>query len=236
MIASSVSSMPSNAADWSAANAVSPVTMALSGTIARIVATSRSTTWVASSRVWTVTSATSPSGVTGPTAGLEGATLFSSEPHAIWYGVMTRSTSGTWAQIAAASASIRVAVLGREAALALVGDDRVDLGALREALLDQLCGARGLGGRGDERVALVRRRALEGTLQRRQRKGEHDPRGEDPPPRASARRKLRQPVHGRLAERQVRRVARLPGCLQLQRGFEAALVPGQRALDRRARA
>ena len=80
VIASSVSSMPSNAADWSAANAVSPVTTASAGTIARMAATSDSTTCVRSSRVWTVTSATSPSGVTGPTAGLDGATLFSSDP------------------------------------------------------------------------------------------------------------------------------------------------------------
>ena len=46
VIASSVSSMPSNAADWSAANAVSPVTTASAGTIARIAATSDSTTCV----------------------------------------------------------------------------------------------------------------------------------------------------------------------------------------------
>ena len=104
-----------------------------------------------------------------------------------------------------------------------------------EALLDELRGARGLGGRGHERVALVRRRALEGALQRRQREGEHDPRGEDHPPRASPRRELRQPVHRSLsgASGPPCRVA-CPGCLSFSVASSCA-VPGQRALDRRAR-
>jgi hypothetical protein len=48
--------------------------------------------------------------VTGPTAGLSGATLFSSDPQAREYGVITRTTSEIRPepQIACASASMRV--------------------------------------------------------------------------------------------------------------------------------
>ena len=142
MIASSVSSMPSNAADWSAANAVSPVTTRPRG---------RPRGWrrrrprrprVASSRVWTVTSAIVPSGRPGRRPGSPARRSFSQRAAGRGASaVITRTTDESRPGAQSASrVGVDPRVVGprRQPAGARVRDDRVDLRALVEALLDEL--------------------------------------------------------------------------------------------------
>ena len=93
MTISSVSSIPSSAAVWSALKPASPVTWALSETVARIVATFLATTSVASSLVQTVTSWVVWSSEIALIALDCGGVIGGSSPHASWTGVITRTTS-----------------------------------------------------------------------------------------------------------------------------------------------
>ena len=91
----------------------------------------------------------------------------------------------------------RLPVLGREPAVAHVGDHRRHLAAADELLVDQPLGGQRLRPAHLERVALVGRFLLERALQRRHRGREHEPQPDHGPARTAAGRQRRQLARAR---------------------------------------